>query len=105
MALNAATAPRAMREVWFEVKDSHERPRSFLPKIEIGPPKADDVIELAPGASLTRTWNLAESFDLGEPEDYWIRVHYGSAPLADAKGRAVWSRPLEHGWAIVKVER
>jgi hypothetical protein len=102
LALNAATAPRGMREVWFEVKGPGEQPRAFQAKVKIGPPQPGDAVELAAGASLSGAWNLAEYFDLGQPGAYWIRANYGSAPLADSRGHAVWATPLTFGWLIAQ---
>jgi hypothetical protein len=105
LALNTATAPRAQREVWFEVKGPGEQPRDFQAKVKIGPPQPGDAVELAPGASISHAWNLADYFDLREPGTYWIRANYGSAPLADRQGRAVWGPPLTFGWLLVERRR
>jgi SAM-dependent methyltransferase len=105
LALNTATAPRAQREVWFEVTGPGEQPRDFQAKVKIGPPQPGDAVELAPGASISHAWNLADYFDLREPGTYWIRANYGSAPLADRQGRAVWGPPLTFGWLLVERRR
>jgi len=98
MALNTVHAPDAYREVVFEIRRPDGALLPFLPKLRIGAATAADLVELAPGASLRRSYELSTSFGLDVPGSYGIRALYASAPVADLAGRPAWTASLGTAW-------
>jgi hypothetical protein len=98
LAENTPHAPDPYREVTFELEGPDGKPLSFGPKIRIGAPQPSDAREIAPGASIKHSYDLARLYDLKKPGNYRVRAFYASAPLIDARERPVWTEQVEAAW-------
>ncbi|HEY1016361.1 MAG TPA: hypothetical protein VGE07_26870 [Herpetosiphonaceae bacterium] len=76
LALNAAFAPLPFRDVAFLVRDSAGNQRDFQVRVRIGEPGDKDFGLLEPQQSITRDYDLAEFFDLGQPGEYAVEARY-----------------------------
>lgn len=76
MALNRASAPEALRDVWLEVLGPAGQELPFRPMVHVARTAPEDYVRLEPGASLEQPIRISQWFDLRQPGVYRVRAHY-----------------------------
>lgn len=76
LALNSPEAPDEFCEIKILIADSSGTELPFSARVNIGEPQDKHFQELAPGATVTRDYNLRNVFDLDTPGRYSVRAVY-----------------------------
>lgn len=92
LALNSQHAPAQFSDVALIVKDANGQQKEFLKRIRIGNASEGDFTLLEPGASVERSYNAAEYYQLTEPGAYTIEARYQNR--AQPAGGEAWQGEL-----------
>ena len=95
LAVNHPVSPPHLREVDFLVQDAHGRVAEFTAKVRVGRPGPEDFVELAPGETVERPFDLTFYYDLVPGEAYQVLAVYENycVPVS-LKDTRVWTGRL-----------
>jgi len=103
LAINKPFAPEPFREVYFILTNPSGESVEFSAKINIGEPQTKDFLELAPGETAERAFELDLFYALDRPGEYSVQAVY-SNQSDPGDGRQAWKGKLESNRASFVLE-
>jgi hypothetical protein len=95
LAVNHPVSPPHLREVDFLVQDAHGRVAEFAAKVRVGRPGPEDFVELAPGETVERPFDLTFYYDLVPGGEYEVLAVYENYCVPeDLRDARVWTGRL-----------
>lgn len=94
LVINKSFAPEPYREVYFILTDPAGDPVEFMLKINVGDPRAEDFMELAPGETAEREFDLDTYYMLERPGAYSLQAVYENQ-AEPGDGRGAWTGKVE----------
>ena len=95
LAVNHPVSPPHLRDVDFLVQDAHGRVAEFAAKVRVGRPGPEDFVELAPGETAERPFDLTFYYDLVPGEEYQVLAVYENYFVPEnLRGAPVWTGRL-----------
>ncbi|HEV8630578.1 MAG TPA: hypothetical protein VGV61_09705 [Thermoanaerobaculia bacterium] len=85
-------------EVWFEIKGAGGKEALYISAAVAPRATAADLIEVAPGKSLSRRYDLSSPYSIEDPGTYSLRAKYQNQIATDSRGRSAWTGVLFSEW-------
>lgn len=76
MVVNSVNAPACFRDMWIDIQNPRGQKLSYLARIRVGMPVFHHYVNLPPGNSVVRAFELSKYFDLTEPGLYAMIANY-----------------------------
>jgi len=95
LAINHPVSPPHLREVDFLIQDACGRVAEFAAKVRVGLPQPEDFVELAPGETVERPFDLAFYYVLASGQEYEVQAIYENYFVPESlKDALVWTGRL-----------
>ncbi len=95
LAINHPISPPHLREVDFLIQDVRGHIAEFAAKVRVGLPQPEDFVELAPGETVERPFDLAFYYVLASGQEYEVQAIYENYFVPESlKDAPVWTGRL-----------
>jgi len=95
LAINHPISPPHLREVDFLIQDVRGHIAEFASKVRVGLPHPEDFVELAPGETVERPFDLAFYYVLASGQEYEVQAIYENYFVPESlKDAPVWTGRL-----------
>jgi hypothetical protein len=94
--------PKPFREVTFEVREPPGYVNRKVVQVNSGRPRPADFVDLAPGASIEKPFELTRFHSMHVPGTYSVRATYANTVDLDDLEQRPWIGSITSGWSVVR---